>query len=239
MIGALPARTSAPLIGFRAWRATRRGLRSLTSADLWPVGQVVTARCVDGHAAPTPGCRCGLQAVGDLATVRRVIRRLWLWRPGVGDLVVGAVALWGAPGVPVQVGELAGRPGFQYRAPHGAVLALVDSPAARRVGARFGVPVVASEAIEMYAREFGEQLRPAAVASPGSRSQSAAVALVRALALAWAAVCLLVRIGWPVFRFLVRVVWMCCWWLARALLMLTLGLILAALGGPASGRTTR
>src|SRR6266536_1823295 len=219
MIGALPARTSAPLIGFRAWRATRRGLRSLTSADLWPVGQVVTARCVDGHAAPTPGCRCGLQAVGDLATVRRVIRRLWLWRPGVGDLVV--------------------RPGFQYRAPHGAVLALVDSPAARRVGARFGVPVVASEAIEMYAREFGEQLRPAAVASPGSRSQSAAVALVRALALAWAAVCLLVRIGWPVFRFLVRVVWMCCWWLARALLMLTLGLILAALGGPASGRTTR
>ncbi len=166
-------------------------------------------------------------------------RRLWLWRPGVGDLVVGAVALWSAPGVPVQVGELAGRAGLQYRAAHATVLALVDSPAARRVGERLGVPVVAPDAIEMYAREYGEQLRPPVVASTSSGARTAGRLLLRALALAWAALCLLVRIGWPVLRFLVRFVWMCCWWLARALLVLTLGLILAALGGPASGRDTR
>ena len=75
---------------------------------------------------------------------------------------MGAVQLWGERGRPVIVGELRDGRGLQYRAAFGRVVALADSRLARRIAPGLGVPVVPAETLELYAREFGDQLRPAA-----------------------------------------------------------------------------
>jgi hypothetical protein len=126
---------------------------------------VVEARCAHpghlAHQAPAVRCSCGIYALDSLATVHRAVRwfrqRHWGLR---GAVVFGAVQLWGGPGRPVVVGELAGRPGLQYRAPYARMVALADSGRAAKVGEQLGIPVVRAEGLELYAREFGEQLHP-------------------------------------------------------------------------------
>lgn len=88
-------RTAAdPVIGWRYWHlgldpvvlgsVTQRGFT-------WKPGQPIRARCVStGHAAPAPGCACGVYAGTDLAS----LREHGLCLPA-GGLVLGEVALWG------------------------------------------------------------------------------------------------------------------------------------------------
>jgi len=77
------------------------------------------------------------------------------------------------------VGELRGAPGLQYRAPHMRVLAMADSPAARRVAARDPVLVLPEVGLEAYAREHGAQLHPAAAKSRPSAETARPIATRR------------------------------------------------------------
>lgn len=187
-----PPALDRPLVGFRAWRITRRGLRCLTSDDVWPLPGVVDARCgtptggLVPHQAPVAGCHCGAYAVDSVATLRRYLA----WHRGLSplrrrDVVIGAVQLWGAPGRPVVVGELRGRPGLQFRAPHARVLALAAHPRLGQLG-ELAVPVVPAEGLEVLAREIGgvQLRRPAcaAPAAPAGPDVADLVAVVRWLA---------------------------------------------------------
>lgn len=83
-----------PVVGWRYWHlglgpvvlgsVTQRGFT-------WKPRQPIRARCVSsGHAAPAPGCACGVYAGADLVG----LREHGLCLPA-GGLVVGEVALWG------------------------------------------------------------------------------------------------------------------------------------------------
>jgi len=160
-----------PLTGYRWWVVKRRvlpwgwSIRASGSDTVWPSAQL-EARCLDPttrHAAPSRSCRCGLYAVDSVATAERYRRSHHGWRARLAgeEVVLGAVHLWSAPGRPVIVGELRGRPGFQFRAPFARIVALADSPAARRVGPELQVPVVRPDYLEAFAREMGgEELLP-------------------------------------------------------------------------------
>lgn len=83
-----------PVIGWRYWhlRSDPMTLGSVTQrAFTWMPGRPMEARCVSsGHAAPAPGCACGVYAGPDLAA----LREHGLCLPP-GGLVVGEVSLWG------------------------------------------------------------------------------------------------------------------------------------------------
>lgn len=155
-------RTPAPVIGYRAFVARRRGLRSLAfGLDYWPAeGREAfcaeTGRGSMAHTAPAPGCSCGLYALSSIAGARRYAREFRRWRPSLlGRPVLAAVLLWSAPGRPMIVGELADRPGLQYRAPYGRVLALADDGRhARRAAARLGLPVVRPDYLSALSAEI-------------------------------------------------------------------------------------
>jgi hypothetical protein len=103
-----------------------------------------------------------LAAAGLLAALHDAGLPEPIWRSSSGRYVVGAVQLWGASGRPVIVSERADGRGLQFRAPYARVVALAASRQAWEVGARLGLPVVRPQGLEVYAREFGEQLRRAA-----------------------------------------------------------------------------
>jgi len=89
----------SPIVGYRVWRWSATGLRSLNGVP-WIPGQALTARCslrkawVPGrtihaaHDAPQPDCRCGVYASKSLGHLRRT----GYWEYGV---VHGEVCLWG------------------------------------------------------------------------------------------------------------------------------------------------
>jgi hypothetical protein len=243
-------RTSAPLVAFRAWRVTRRGrFNSLVAGEHWPASGIAEAGCLQpapgmvSHQAPVGGCRCGLYAVDSLATLRRYLRRHLRWRPRLlDDVVIGAVQLWGGRGRPVIVGELRGRPGLQFRAPFGRVLALAEGPRARRAGELLGVPVVAADLLEAVGREYGGvQLRPPAATgralqARSERSRVAAEGLARLTVIAGRGLRLARRHGWPLLRVLLwgllRLTWFLAVWTLRiawAVLRVGLRLYLALL----------
>lgn len=75
------------VIGFRQWRLCGQGLCSLLTAEPWHRG-VHTAHCPNhAHDAPANGCTCGIYAW--YSPTPRGASAL------TGDLVAGAVALWG------------------------------------------------------------------------------------------------------------------------------------------------
>jgi hypothetical protein len=83
-----------PVIGFRQWRLRDGALHSMWTDDRWDDG-MLRARCRAGafdavagpNAAPDPDCNCGVHAWH---------RQVPLGASAlVGDLVAGAVALWG------------------------------------------------------------------------------------------------------------------------------------------------
>jgi len=177
-------RLEHPLRAYRAFREAGGDLYSLTSGtyaiERWPVTGIVDAVCnqtVAGqvpHLAPVLECECGVHAVDSLATLEeavRVARRGW----GVkGDIVLAAVLLWSVPGRNVIVKELT-KGGYEFRAPRMQIVALADSPAARRVAGRHpNVWVMPPGGLESYAREHGTQRimapagasRPSAVVAP-------------------------------------------------------------------------
>ncbi|MDQ6614207.1 MAG: hypothetical protein M3083_05550 [Actinomycetota bacterium] len=83
-----------PLRAWRYWRldGPRGRLRSVSQRQfLWEPGRPQRAQCVgDRHAAPNPGCSCGIYGAADLDALRE--HSLCL---DPGPLVVGEVALWG------------------------------------------------------------------------------------------------------------------------------------------------
>ncbi len=89
-----------PLRGWRAWRVveTRAGLRlsSVIYDEIWEPGQPFCATCQVArgeHAAPSPGCRCGIYASrGSSHATRYLVGRN---DPLVVHRVVGVAALWG------------------------------------------------------------------------------------------------------------------------------------------------
>ncbi|HVE46826.1 MAG TPA: hypothetical protein VNA57_08785 [Acidimicrobiales bacterium] len=88
-------RTAAdPVVGWRYWHLDleRVVLGSVTQRGFtWKPRQPIKARCVSsGHAAPAPGCACGIYAGADMSG----LREHGLCLPA-GGLVVGEVALWG------------------------------------------------------------------------------------------------------------------------------------------------
>ncbi|HEY2636707.1 MAG TPA: hypothetical protein VGI54_04905, partial [Solirubrobacteraceae bacterium] len=76
-----------PLIGFRAWRLEGGRLCAWSAATgPWSFDVTEAACCYKPHAAPYPGCSCGLYALADPRDRR-------LWQHGQ---VVGAIVAWGA-----------------------------------------------------------------------------------------------------------------------------------------------
>jgi glycine cleavage system H protein len=160
------------VVGYRAWHLEDDGtLRPWTFSALpWDPGvnQAVCARDVR-HAAPVEDCMCGLYALTDPADRRLDFR---------ADQAVGAIAAWGDMEVH--------RTGF--RASHACVtaLALPDGAgyemreALARAARRYGVPLVAADALSDEARKHGaplpEAMFPAApppAAWPGRRRDAA------------------------------------------------------------------
>ncbi|HUR17916.1 MAG TPA: hypothetical protein VMZ51_03140 [Acidimicrobiales bacterium] len=83
-----------PVVGWRYWHLAPDPplLGSVTQRGFtWKPRRPIKARCVSsGHAAPAPGCACGVYAGADLAG----LREHGLCLPA-GGLVVGEVGLWG------------------------------------------------------------------------------------------------------------------------------------------------
>jgi hypothetical protein len=140
--------------GFRAWtfgpdaqlRPVEFGAAFL---DAWAPG-VTTAWCSRGHAAPDPGCTCGLHAHTDLPA-----------RAGSPWRVLGAVVLWGR----VVVHE------HGLRAEHGRPVALLDEPGAhaaelRRAAAEaYGIPLLGRAELLAYVQWHGDRIVPLAGAA--------------------------------------------------------------------------
>ena len=88
-------RTAAdPVVGWRYWHLGLDpvALGSVTQRGFtWAPRRPIKARCVSsGHAAPAPGCACGVYAGADMSG----LREHGLCLPA-GGLVLGEVALWG------------------------------------------------------------------------------------------------------------------------------------------------
>jgi hypothetical protein len=143
-----------PVVGFRQWRLTDGGLGAIACEEVWTEAFAI-ARCRTGahpdEPAPVSDCTCGLYA--------------W-YRPcprtaSTGELVAGAVVLWGA--VELHVTGM--------RAQYGKIVALA-LPLSRwgkrerllSVAERFGVPAVPHRALRRVAAEHGapvpDSLRP-------------------------------------------------------------------------------
>jgi glycine cleavage system H lipoate-binding protein len=144
-----------PLIGFRAWHLNGDGALvpwALSGAGAWEPG-VNTAVCHAGksHAPPAADCMCGLYALASSRDPRL---------HGLDGQIVGAVAAWGDI-------ELH-RTGF--RAEHAAVVALAEPegghPAAPRAAARYDVPLVPRDELEITARRFGRPVDPSVFEEP-------------------------------------------------------------------------
>ena len=84
-----------PAVGWRYWQLEPRTqrLRSVTHRRIeWPPGAPMRAVCLSGgHAAPSPGCACGIHAS---PTRDRLVSDSLCLSPTV-PLVIGQVALWG------------------------------------------------------------------------------------------------------------------------------------------------
>src|SRR5689334_22146483 len=138
-----------PLIGFRAWHLDPDGALvpwSLQGAGAWQPG-VNTAVCHAGrkHRPPASRCMCGLYALASSRDDRL---------HGRDGQIVGAIAAWGDI-------ELH-RTGF--RAEHAAIAALAPPygrhEAAQRAAARYEVPLVELDELEVTARGHGRPVDP-------------------------------------------------------------------------------
>ncbi len=123
--------------GLRTWTvAGPAGAERLTGPQRgtpWPVGGALAARCeqTPGHAAPAPGCRCGIHAFHPRpAAARRLLQSR--------SEVAGIVAAWGS----VEVHEDGLR--AQHARPHALFETPRSNPALiRRLAAVYGGEVVA------------------------------------------------------------------------------------------------
>lgn len=85
---------SSPVTGWRYWQLRPDGLlRSVTHRHIiWRHHEPLVARClIGGHAAPAPGCACGIHAEPSL----HILREQGLCMAPAEPLVMGRVAMWG------------------------------------------------------------------------------------------------------------------------------------------------
>ena len=152
----------APVYGLRTWAVLRDGggerLAAPQRGVAWPAGGAwLTATCTrpGEHAAPAPGCACGVHA---WHPSRRAARRVL----AVRREVPGVVEARGA----IEVHE----DGFRAERarPHALVLARGrNAPLARRLAAAYGVPLVevgGADDLFAFCRERGLGLAPSVVA---------------------------------------------------------------------------
>ncbi len=102
----------APLEGWRLWHvAERDGALRLVSPlyrTVWPVRREFVASCRRGlepgvslyrprtrHAAPSPGCGCGIYGSCEPARATAYMSRFFKHREDVVHRVIGTVSLWG------------------------------------------------------------------------------------------------------------------------------------------------
>ncbi len=129
-----------PVVGWRYWGVSLDPvlLGSVTQRGFtWKPGTPIQARCVSsGHAAPAPGCACGVYAAADLDS----LREHGLCLPA-GGMVLGEVALWGL--VVVEDEEYRAERGYPRRLSvvEGSVEAGSLSAAVDGLAAAYGVPV--------------------------------------------------------------------------------------------------
>jgi hypothetical protein len=159
-----------PVVAFRAWRVVGERLMSPNIPVRWE-GRTMHAEChpvqrrimrghqhgwlAEDHASPHPDCLCGVYAY------HRPGRRNWF---GEFEWVEGVVTVWG---------RLEAHPDG-LRAEHARIEGLIrrtELPAAERVAAALGCPVVERDEVEAFATRFGAPLPagmlPGAGAGPG------------------------------------------------------------------------
>ena len=87
-----------PAVGWKVWRvehdSDRTHLRSVLYGDVWPVDETVEAACHrmlrTSHAAPSPGCECGIHAGRTLEAWDHYLA------VDVESRVFGRVLVWGS-----------------------------------------------------------------------------------------------------------------------------------------------
>jgi hypothetical protein len=105
-----------PVVGWRLWSIDADGgrarLASHVSPAVWQPGRELVAACdarrrevrrpwrlrPTGHAAPAPGCTCGVHAmgqIGSLGTYLPARDRPYAWMRPLVRQAIGRVALWG------------------------------------------------------------------------------------------------------------------------------------------------
>lgn len=138
----------APVIGYRFWEA---GLKSMSTNYVWQPG-VNTAKCEFygmraafpfniHHRAPMPHCSCGFYATHELEVYP----------------YSGIIQAWGRI-------QRHGTEGF--RAEHARIIALIDwgyedwNNELRRQATRLNVPILSTEEIESFVKQYGISLAP-------------------------------------------------------------------------------
>ena len=147
-----------PVLGWRYWRFADDRLTSVSQRGfVWEPGSPLVARCVGGgHAAPDPGCSCGVHASADLASLRGHALCL---APGV--LVVGQVALWGRVVLDAH--------GYRGEVAAPRRLWLVDGGGGAALGAleAYGVPVATMAGAEALGDASAATMAFLAMSGPG------------------------------------------------------------------------
>jgi hypothetical protein len=180
-----------PLVAFRAWytwehpataalhagaAAQPRGERWLYSVSVgvrWSCGtneaacryhasMGLRALHLPDERAPVGRCQCGIYSLGSLEAARRYLDECHTQTRSL--LVLGAVRIWGKTLVASVADPPTGAaaPVLRYRSQYAEVLALArEADAGGEIADRMGIPAVPEPYLEPYAREFGQQLRPA------------------------------------------------------------------------------
>jgi hypothetical protein len=159
-----------PVVAFRTWRVAEGELVSPYLPERWD-GGVVEARCVRGdasrfrhagellrreHVSPHPACRCGIHAY---LRPRSAVAGIDFRR------VLGIVVVWGRVELHAE----------GLRAQFAQVRALGSSPAwsgwqrgeVEAIARHLGVPLLADDALEAAAGEFGSPM-PGALRGPAA-----------------------------------------------------------------------
>jgi len=167
----LPRRhIDTPIVGYRSWKLTMESdgkatLRATGVTAAWK-GTSVQAECLASdpfyawtvvskkkHRSPSPDCACGIYAYTHPKPIA-----------ATADQVHGAIVAWGRTvehgtegfrSANAQIIALALRPESMFANYHDYWKAYQLTQEGAK---RLGIPVVAVEALELYAREFGEHL---------------------------------------------------------------------------------
>jgi hypothetical protein len=151
-----------PLYGLRTWKVAGGRLAGPFAGTTWPTESVMTATCSQRrHAAPQPGCGCGLYALHPTTETAQGVLAV---TQGGGRTVAGIIAAWG----PVQVHA----DGFRAQSARVQVLVIPrgakrkNAERIRRLAASYGADVLEAGPSELlrHCRDNGLGLDESAIA---------------------------------------------------------------------------